>query len=218
MRKTLMLLMILLAMGWLLGGCSSDETAANDPLPEPTEEDVASQTAYMAVGLVEMAPVALNFAGKADAIDGNYSYVFSGGDIDGAVLLHFEQAGEPCAWNVADYAMASTEAGAPLSFTIFDGGVPWAVGFSLESDIDQGAGTAVVNGSGTLTAQGFSATWTVEDLEVSRAADYPQTGTLTFSDGSITGTLTFNGNDTATVTVGSLSWTVDLGDGSLVEL
>jgi len=225
MRKTLFLMMILLAMGWLVGGCSSDETAANDPLPEIDESDVAGQAGYMSVAVVSMAPVALNFSGKADETDGDYVYTFGlGSDLTGSVMLHFEQGGAPSGYDVADYAQAWTADGAPVVFVpeldidIPGDPVPWYLAFNLESTIDQGAGTAVVNGSGSLDVGDYAATWSVTDLAVSRAADYPQSGTFTFTNEGITGTVTFDGDNTATVEVGALSWTVNLGTGSITEL
>lgn len=218
MRKTITILMLLLLAGWLLG-CSSDETAPNDPLPELTSEDVANQSGYMAVFLTEMAPVALEFSGKADASDGRYSYVFGpSDDIAGTVQLYFETAGAPSSYTGADFARAWTADDAPLELRPIPDGIAWLLAFSLESDIDQGAGTALVEGSGTLTIGNFEPVWTVEGLAVEVGGDWPAAGVMTFTNEGITATVTFDGDNTATVTVGSLTWTLNLSNGTLTEL
>ena len=218
MRKTLTFLMLLLTAGWLVGGCSSDETAPNDPLPELTDADVALQSSFMALAMMEMGPVALEFGGKADASDGRYSYTFTDAEIQGTVQLLFEQESAPSGYDVADYARAWTDDGRPVELYPLVGGVAWLLDFTLESDIDQAAGTAVVNGSGTLTAGDYEPTWTVVDLAVAVSGDWPDDGVVTFTNEGITATVTFNGDSTATVTVGGLSWTLNLDNGELTEL
>jgi len=220
MRKTLTILMLLLAAGWLLGGCSSDETTPNDPLPELTDEDVAAQSGYMAMFLVEVAPLALEFdGGKADASDGNYSYTFAAGDpIQGTALLHFEQDGVPCGYDVADYARSWTTDEEPLELYPISGGIAWLLAFTLESDIDQGAGTAMIDGDGTLTVVSYEAVWTAAGFAVEEDGDWPASGVMNFTNEGITATVTFDGDDTATVTVGSLTWTLNLNNGTLTEL
>lgn len=217
MRKTITILMLLLLAGWLLG-CSSDETAPNDPLPGLTSEDVATQSGYMAVFLTEMAPVALQFSGKADASDGRYSYAFVDVEIQGTVQLYFETDGAPSSYTGADFARAWTADGAPLMLRPIPDGIAWLLAFTLESDIDQGAGTAVVAGSGTLTIGNYEPAWTVEGLAVEVGGDWPASGVMTFTNEGITATVTFDGGNTATVTVGSLTWTLNLSNGTLTEL
>lgn len=224
MRKTqtfltLTFLTLLLAAGWLLCGCDSDETAPNDPLPPLEDGDVAQQSGYMAMAIAEVAPLVLEYGSKADASDGNYSYTFAYGDpIQGVVLLHFELAGAPSGYDVADYAAAYTAADAPLEITAIEGGVPWLLAVDLESDINQGAGTAVVEGTGTLTLGSYVANWTLTALAVEESGDWPASGGMTFTNEGITATVTFDGDDTATVAVGLVSWSLNLNNGVLTEL
>jgi len=218
MRKTLTFLMLILAAGWLLGGCSSDETAPNDPLPELTDEDVAGQSRFMALAMAEIAPIALEFGGKADASDGRYSYTFTDDEIQGTVQLLFEQDNEPSGYNVADYARAWTADGLPLELFPISGGIAWLLAFTLESDIDQEAGTAMIDGNGTLTVGSYAPTWIVTGFAVEEDGDWPTAGVITFTNEGITATVTFDGDSTATVTVGGLTWTLNLENGELTEL
>ena len=218
MRKTLTILMLLLAAGWLLGGCSSDETAPNDPLPELSDEDVAGQSRFMALAMIEMAPLALEFSGKADASDGRYSYTFTDDEIQGTVQLLFEQDNAPSGYDVADYARAWTDDGLPLELFPIPGGIAWLLAFTMESDIDQAAGDAVVDGGGTLTVGDYEAVWTVAGFAIEDDGDWPTDGVITFTNEGITATVTFDGDSTAIVTVGILTWTLNLENGELTAL
>jgi hypothetical protein len=223
MRKILIFLTLLLAATFFVTGCSSDSTAPNDELPALEAEDVAGQSGYMAMAMVEVAPLALEYDGsaKADETDGNYVYTFGAtDDIQGTVLLHFREGGAdgtPCGYDVADYGRGWTADEAPLTIEIIEGGVPWELGFVLESIIDQAADSAVVDGSGTLTMGDYEAGWTVEDLEVVASGDWPEAGVLTFTNGGFTATVTFDGTGTAIVTIGEASWSLNLGSGELTE-
>ena len=223
MRKTLTIFMLLLAAGWLLAGCESDSTAPNDDLAPLEDSDVASQAGYMATAMVEVAPLALEYtpAGKADAVDGLYTYIFAPGDpVQGVVALSFRTGGAngtPCGYDVADYAQAWAVEEAPVTVELIEGGVPWNLVFVLESALDQAAGTAVVGGSGTLEVGQYAASWTCEGLAVSESGDWPTAGTLTFTNEGITATVTFDGDSTAAVTVGDTTWTLNLTNGTLID-
>ena len=221
MRKTLTIFMLLLAAGWLLTGCESDSTAPNDDRAPLEDSDVASQAGYMAVAMAEVGPLALEYqpTAKGGEDDVLYTYTFAPGDpIQGVVLLSFRTGGAegtPCGYDVADYAQARTAEDAPVTVELIDGGVPWNLVFVLESAIDQAAGTAVVDGSGTLEVGAYAASWTCDALAVSRSGDWPTAGTLTFTNEGITAAVVFDGDDTATITVGDLTWTVNLNTGAL---
>jgi len=218
MRK-MTFLTLLFAAGWLLAGCESDETAPSDPLPPLEAEDVASQSGVMAMILVEIAPFALEFSDKADAADGNYSYTFAPGDpVQGTVLLHFEREGAPSGYDVADYAMAWSVPDYPLALYPLDEGPAWLLAFTLESDIDQAGGTAVSSGSGTLEIGDYLAEWTATAIAVAEDDDWPASGVLIFANEGVTASVTFDGDSSAVVQVGGLTWSLDLNTGTLTEL
>jgi len=218
MRNTLTIFMLLLAAGWLLGGCSSDETAPNDPLPELADEDVASQSAIMAMIVAELAPVALEYGSKADASDGRYQYTFADDEIVGVVELYFATEGAPSSYEGADHARAWTADGAPLSLYPIPDGVAWLLAFDIVSTIDQGAGTAEITGGGTLTIGNYEPSWTVTGFAIEDGGDWPAAGEVTFTNEGITAIVTFDGSDTATVAIGSLNWTLDLEEGELTAV
>ncbi len=216
MRTTLTLLLMLLAMGWLLTGCESDSTAPDDPLPPVTAEDVAGQSGYLATAMVEVAPLALQYSGKADETDGRYDYVFAPGDpVQGTVELSFALDGVPSGWDVADYGRAWTAEGAPLTIQPVADGVVWELVFTLESDIDQGTDTAVVAGDGVLLVGDYEGAFTVTGYAIAEAGEWPSDGELVFNSADHTATVTFEGDSTATVTVGEDSWELDLETGAL---
>jgi len=223
MRNTLKIVMLLGVMAWLVGGCSSESTAPNDDLPQLTEGDVATQSGFMAMAVVQISPVAFCCEpdGKADASDGNYLFSFTPGDaVQGDVLLHFRVGGEngtPSGYDVADWGRAWTADEAPLTIEVVDGGALLEADFVLTSTLDRDAGTAVTNGSGTLTLVDYVADWTLEAITLEEDGDYPTSGTLTFTNEGITGTVTFDGDNTASLTVGEMTWSVELNDGSLTE-
>jgi hypothetical protein len=227
MHKTTTLMTLLLTgglllggllLGGLLGGCASDETAPHDELPALEREDVAGQSGYLAMALAEIGPLALEYGGKADSSDGRYQSFFGSAQIQGVVELYFETAGEPSGYQTADFASAWTAEGSPLLIFPLPGGIAWLLSFTLDSAIDQGAGTAVVSGSGVLAVGNYEATWSVEGLAVAANGDWPSEGLLSFTNEGFTATVTFDGDATATVAVGEASWILNLENGTLTEL
>ena len=173
----------------------------------------------MGLVMVEAAPLALEFDGsKADASDGRYEYSFESVEITGTVQLYFEQEDVPSGYDVADYARAWTDDGAPVELFPIPDGNAWLLALSLESDIDQAAGTALVCGSGTLTIGDYVADWTAEGIAVEVDGDWPTAGVMTFTNEGITAVVTFDGDETATVVIGEVTWTLNLEDGELTEL
>ena len=219
MRNLLTIILLLLAAGWLLGGCESDETAPNDPLPELSDEDVATQSTIVAMAMTELGPIAFDFnPGKADASDGRYQYEFFDDEIQGTVQLYFETDGAPSSYDGADYAEAWTEDGAPLNLYPIPDSIAWLLAFNLESDINQGAGTAVIEGGGTLVIGNYEAAWTVAGFAIQDGGNWPAAGVVTFTNEGITAVVTFDGDSTATVAIGELTWTLDLETGELTAL
>jgi hypothetical protein len=225
MRKNLILIMMLTASIWLFSGCSSDSTSPNDSLPDLDKSDVAAQSGFLAVAMVDVAPIGLTYSGsKADADDGNYTYTFAAGDpVQGTVNLHFRVGGadgEPTSYDLADWATATTPTEQPLTVDLVEGGVPWLLSFQLVSDLDRDAGSATVDGGGLLVVGNYTANWTVSGLVVHDAADdnWPASGTLTFTNEGITAVVTFDGDHLVTVTVDDETYTLDLNTGELTEV
>jgi hypothetical protein len=220
MRKLMIMLLLVMAMGWVLTGCESDSTAPDDELPAITEDDVANQSTFLAEAMLEVAPLALTFTPtKADELDGRYSYTFAPGDpLDGVVQLYFEQNGAPSGYDVADYGNAYTDDGAPITLTPVEDGVAWELNFDLDSEIDQGAGSAVVDGGGDLVIGSYVATWTVSGFAYAIGDDWPSAGLISFTNEGITAVVTFDGDETVTITIGSATWSYDFDNGTLTPL
>jgi hypothetical protein len=225
MRKNTTLILLLPAMAWMLGACSSDSTAPDDSLPPLSNKDVASQAGYLSAAIVEVAPLSLTYQG-VKAADGEDHYDFpEDGMVQGRVHLEFRDGGaegDLSDFDVADWAKAWTAAGEPLIINLvdYDEAVPLLLSFMLESDLDQESDprTAVVNGGGQLVVGDYLATWTVDDLVVFDQEPYwPQSGSISFTSGGITATVTFNGTSIATVTVGDLTFDINLATGALIE-
>lgn len=226
MRTTTTFLALSLMAIWCLGGCSSDSTAPDDSLPRPTNETVAGQAGFMAVAMVQIAPLALEYDGTKAADEGQYTYTFEPGDpVQGTVNLQFRlggATGDLCPYGIADWARASTPANEPLTVQLIEGGVAWELTFNLTSDLDRTAtpATAEVNGSGVLVIGSYTANWTVDALVVMGSVagggtTWPASGTLTFTNSGIVAVVTFDGDHTATVEVGGVVYTLNLENGSL---
>lgn len=213
MRIPAIFLLLMLGAAWLLGGCGSDSTAPDDSLPPLSDEDVADQSGFMAVALVQVAPLGLDYGGKAADV-GDYTYTFpGGGEVQGTVYLQFRDGGatgDPVAYGQADWARAYTAGDEPLTIDLIEGGIPWILAFELFSDLNRATDSALVNGGGSLVIGDYTATWTVEDLQINGAQQWPASGTLTFTNEGITAVVRFNGTSTVTVEVGESSFDIDL--------
>lgn len=224
MRKNLILTMLLAVLAWSLAGCSSDSTAPSDSLPDLDKSDVAAQSGFLAVALVDVAPLGLTYSELKARTDGNYIYTFAPGDpVQGTVNLQFRLGGpdgDLVAYDLADWARAYTAAGEPVTVHLVEGGVPWQLDFDLLSDIDRENDTATVNGGGTLVVGNYTATWNVAGLVVfsEDTSNWPADGTLTFTNEGITAVVTFDGDHTATVDVDGDIYTLDLNTGELTEV
>jgi hypothetical protein len=224
MRQNLILTMLLAVLAWSLAGCSSDTTAPSDNLPPLEKSDVAAQSGFLAVAMVDIAPLGLAYSEAKTQKVGDYTYTFAPGDpVQGTVNLQFRLGGpdgEPVSYDEADWARAFTAAGEPVTVELVEGGVPWQLSFNLLSDIDRENDTATVNGGGTLVVGNYTATWTVDGLVVfsDDTTTWPAQGTLTFTNSGITAVVTFDGDHTATVEVDGEVYTLDLNTGELTEV
>ena len=213
MRKELITLFVLMTLSLLLVGCESDSTAPNEDLPPLESQDVATQSGAMATSMMQALPRIWD--PTTNKAIGEYQYSFFGGFVTGTVFSEFRdtEGGNLVDHGVAGWARIYTED--PLVVTLFDDGIPWLLGFDIEADIDQALDQAIANGSGSLTVGDYLATFTVSDVVVAQGSDYPTSGTISFTSGGITATVTFNGSGNAAVTVGDDSWIIDLDNGSI---
>jgi hypothetical protein len=211
---------LLLAAGLLVAGCESDSVAPQDDVPALSSADVAGQTGRVAMAASMVAPVAVNFAGKAD----KDLYVWTPPNpISGAVQLAFFTGGAPSAWSGADHVDISTDPESPLVIPVGIEGAEGTVllGFDLGADIDRSADPdqAVINGTGTYQSGPYPATFAFEGLVVDGGGSYPGGGTMTFTSGGHTGTVTYDGTDTATLVMDDGSgFVIDLNDGTVTPV
>jgi len=213
MRKELITLLALMALSLLLVGCESDSTAPDEELPPLEPQDVATQSGAMATSMMQALPRIWDPTTNKDV--GEYQYTFAGGFVAGTVYSEFRdtEGGNLVDHGVAGWARIYTDD--PLIVTLFADGIPWLLAFDIEADINQATDQATANGGGSLTVGDYLATFTLTDVVVAQGVDYPTSGTISFTSGGITATVTFTGGGNATVTVGGDSWIIDLDDGSI---
>ena len=216
-------LLLLLAGGLMLGGCESDVVAPDDDLPELTEMEAAQQAALVAVGVAQVGPQLLKFAGlkAGPAVLGVYPYDFPvGGDITGSIVLEYfigGAGGTHSTWDEADYGLLYTPEGEAVSVTVelVEGAeVIYSVTFNLGGPINRAADTATVSGPGTLIMGDFVQGFTLTNVLLNDVSSYPDGGTMDFLAGSVEITVTYDGSRYATATVlGGSVFEIDLDTG-----
>lgn len=168
-------------------GCS--ESVTPDDQIIVTDEDVAHQSGYVAFAIVKVLPqMGRSAVAELVSLDPPFQ-----GD------FWHETVPNEHVWTDDDHKLS-------LYIAEFDNTVVFT--FDL-----QGVGEPlVVNGEGTLTMGSLYLTFDVMDVVV--VGDMPVSGTIEVHSSSRLATITFD-NGTATVTIGTLSFTIDLTDGSL---
>jgi hypothetical protein len=226
-------LILLLAMCLVWGGCESDSVAPDDEVPALTERDVAQQAALVAVGLSKAGPEILNYSGKKprdkDDVVGVYLYPFEGEDITGSVILEYFTGGAEgvhCPWDEADYGLVYTPDDEMVSVVVeLPGGAEPQFGltFNLFGPIDRAADTAEVAGSGVFSSVAYTNDFTIPEASpviLTEFSSYPDGGEINFTVGAISLVVTYDGDSTAGVDVaGVLTYEIDLitGGVTLVE-
>lgn len=220
MRRSAGFLVLMLSATGLLVGCSSDSTAPNESLPPLSKDAVAGQTGFLTVAMIQVAPLALNFSGKA-AADGQYVFTFAPGDpVQGSVHLEFRlggAAGSLVEYSMADWARVFTAEGEPLLVELIEGGIPWILNFDLINVIDRDPDTATIGGAGSLLIGNYVAIWLVDGLLVysTETSEWPGGGTLTFANGGHTAVVTFDGDHLVTIDVGGELYDLNLNSGAV---
>ena len=207
-----------------LGGCESDSVAPQDELPTMTQDDAAQQAGMVATGLHRLGPQLLRFNPAKGKDDGIYTYEFPTEPyVTGMVTMEFftgGAGGTHVAYDEADYGMLYTDPGEMLDITLeFPGGIEVGLGLELDvaGDIDQVAGTADVSGGGHLYTDLFDTGFDFEDVVVTRDPEgYPESGTLTLTNGPWEAVVTFDGDDSAVISFGGDDlFVVDLDTGQV---
>lgn len=226
-------LILLLGVCLIWGGCESDSVAPDDEVPALTERDVAQQAALVAVGISKMGPEILNFSGKKprdkDDVVGIYPYTFEGEDITGSVILEYFTGGAEgvhCPWGEADYGLVYTTDDEMVSVAVeLPGGAEPQFGltFNLFGPIDRAADTAEVAGSGVFSSAVYTNDFTIpveSPVILTAVSSYPDGGVIHFTVGAISLVVTYDGDITAGVEVaGVLTYEINLDTGgvTLVE-
>ncbi len=218
--KTCLTLTAVLALGLLvLGGCDSDSTAPQDELPSLSQTGAAQQTGFVAMAVASLGPEIVTYDGGSKEL---YTYTFGGASgITGVVNIDYRDGGsdgDPATFETGDWAhlwtpnvegiTGETSVGGSVSLT-----------FDVEAEVVQASDTAtiLVGSTGGFTSGGYTGTFALDSVVVT-AASYPSSGTVVFSSGGFTMTITYDGDSTALISVGGVTtWVVNLDDGSLTD-
>ena len=183
----------------IAAGCGDDPVTPNEQ-PVITEEDAATQSAFIAVGMVEVLDdlAATKAVPEVETVSGS-SY------ITGSY------------WRDSDPDHVYTDDDHRLTID-FDGPVDDDIlPATLLFDVTATGDPRLANGAGTLLAGALSVGFVISDIAVA-ADNYPTGGQLIVSTSGYTATVEFYSNHTATVTVGVFEWSVDLEDGDITAI
>ena len=218
--KTCLSLTALLALGLLLAGCESDSTAPNDELPALTQDGAAQQAGFVAMAVASVGPEFVTFDGVSKEL---YTYTFSGSTgISGIVMIDYRDGGsdgDPATFETGDWAHLWTPEPGGITGETSAGGSA-SLSFDLEAEVTQASDTAtiLVGSSGSFTSGEYTATFDLDTVVVT-VASYPSSGTMVFSSGGFVMTVTYDGDNTAVISVAGVdTWVVNLDDGTLTEI
>jgi len=223
-RKLYLLTVLALMLGaslWLTG-CESDPVAPHDQLPALNSEDVAYQAAAVGAAASRVLPQIVDFSGT-DKTEYTYTFPTEGSQVNGSVYFDFRNGGPDGAsadYDVATWCRMFTETDAPLVFAVGAGGTV-ELDFNIFADIVQATHTAtLLAGSvGTFTGGDYVATFAFDGVVVTAGENYPSGGAMTFVSGGYELVVTFDGDNTATISLdGEDTWIVNLEDGTVTEV
>ena len=209
-----LMLPLLLAAGMFLGGCESDATAPQEPAPQLSEREAASQAGLVAMAVVQVGPdvITFNEAGKT-----GYERNFIG-DVSGTIYLDFRMGsadGASATWVNGTWVRLYTAAGEPLNIPIGESGSAQMV-LDINAALNRTLNTAVVGGGGSFASGPYAATFSFTNLAIAAAGDYPTGGSMTFNGAGFVMTVTFNGTNTATLAVEDHgTWFINLDTGAV---
>ncbi len=200
-----------------LAGCASDTVGVHQDPPELSSLDVAHQAGYTGKAFAMIGPYL--FEDLSPGKD-EYIYMFPpDGDGEGTVYFEFFNAAEADAqYDNADNARMYTmpDESISLNFEVVEKDeISLVLTFDLVADpYDYDTRTATLNGSGTLDTGIYAGDWSLEDVVISATGD-PQSGSLSFTIEDMTAVITYDGDDTVTVTIGDDTYTLDLETGNI---
>jgi len=190
-RRWLLLPAALLLLGGL-SGCSDDDPVTPQDEDQVTAEDVAHQSGYLAYAVSE---VLQNFSKAAPEpqtmvtpLSGSYWK-----DEGAGSTRYYTEGDQELVWTPADFEI---EIGVTFDITVTDGSPDTA------------------DGSGNLHAGSLNASFVLDGVGLA-ANNAPVSGTMLVSSGGIDALVTF-GVGTATVQIGTQTWTVNMNDGTLI--
>ncbi len=219
--KTMVALGLVLMLAGFLGACESDSVSPKDETPELTQENVAYQAAIVALAMVEVGPRVIDFTPSKNV----YTYSFTGYEyVDGDVEIDFRTggaSGAPATPSNADWARLVTlgETGLTVTYDGVDGSAMYLTA-DIQANLNQVNDTAtiIVPSGGTLVAAPYTGTYDIDGVVVG-VTGYPTAGTITFTAGGHTLTVTFNGTAIVPVSVdGVPTWMLNLSNGELTDV
>ncbi len=223
-RKLYLLTALALMLGaslWLTG-CESDSVAPHDQLPALISEDVAYQAAAVSAAASRVLPQLVDFVGT-DKTAYTYTFPAVGSQVTGSVYFDFRNCGPDGAsadYDVATWGWMYTETDSPLIFAVGIGGSV-ELDFNIFANIVQSTHTAtLLEGSvGTFTGGDYAATFAFDGVVVTAGESYPSGGTMTFISGGHVLVVTYDGDETATVSLNDeVTWIVNLETGDITEV
>lgn len=211
-----LMLPLLLAAGMFLGGCESDATAPQEPAPQLSEREAASQAGLVAMAVVQVGPEVITFNDAGKTV---YERSFIGGEneVSGTIFLDFRMGsadGASATWVNGTWVRLYTAAGEPLNIAIGSGSAQLVL--DINAALNRTLNTAVVGGGGSFASGPYAATFSFTNLAIAAANNYPTGGSMTFNGAGFVITVTFNGTNTATLVVqGHGTWSINLDTGAV---
>lgn len=192
--NTILLLLALVAIGlFAFGGCSSDDGITPDEQPEFTAEDAANQAAMVTVG---MARVLRNMTTKTDPVVVNVSQDHVYGSY----------------WDDGDNDRVWTDTANKLYVDV--NGLPHDLLIDTPVTFDITEADDVANGVGTLDFVTFDVTFTITNVALD-TGNFPIGGQILVDTSGWFAMIQFFPGHTATITVGTDSWDVNMDTGEL---
>ncbi len=218
------ILLLLAAALWLVVGCESESVAPHDELPELTASDVAAQAGYTAATISQVGPYI--FEDLTPGTKDPYSYSFpEGGDGEGTVYFDCFLGAVPSTYEDADNVdmYTATDENITFNFELDDENVvSMVLTFNLHAEpFNDDPPTATVTGSGTIDFGSYAGDFEIDQVVLDGSEEHPEDGELIFTIDDMTATVTYDGDNTATVTIttddGTETYSINLDTGEITS-